>query len=76
MPDCKSCKHRAIRRSGTGEAVLVCAHPRLLAALHLGPPVNRGPTGLLMNIAPRLCEKHNLYEPGDPAPLPQVRRRR
>lgn len=75
-PDCPSCRHHTTRRTGTGEPVILCGHPKLLAALHIGPQINLGPTGLLMNIAPRVCEKYHLFEEGDPAPLPQGRRRR
>jgi len=75
-PDCRKCRFHAIRRTGTGAPIAVCAHPRLLAALHIGPQVNVGPTGLLMNIAPRVCEKYHLFEAGEPAPLPPTGKER
>lgn len=65
MPDCSSCRHQVLRKTGTGEPTPLCGHPRILSALHIGPHVGVGPSGLLMHVAPKLCMKHGLYEPGE-----------
>lgn len=65
MPDCGSCRHHVFRKTGTGAPVTLCGHPKVIAALHIGPHVGVGPSGLLMHIAPRLCVKYDLFEPGE-----------
>lgn len=66
MPDCEGCRWHQVRKTGNGKPVAVCGHPRILTALHIGPHVGIGPTGLLMHVAPRLCVTYSLFEPDLP----------